>query len=119
MGLYNFHALFVDHILSGSRRHTIRLRRKHPDKPGSTLHLYTGLGHPGARLLARVRCTNVWPISISALGEVRIDGRTLDPGEREYLARADGFDNWPSMFAYWRDSKQLPFDGQILFWNPP
>ena len=43
MGLYGFKALFVEPIRSGIKTHTIRGFRKFPDKPGNTLHLYTGL----------------------------------------------------------------------------
>ena len=51
MGLYNFQARFVPFILNGAKTHTIRAIRTNPDKPGNTLHLYTGLRQKGARLL--------------------------------------------------------------------
>lgn len=50
MGLYNFQKRFVPFILSGAKTHTIRALRAHPDKPGDTLHLYTGLRQKGAKL---------------------------------------------------------------------
>lgn len=56
MGLYNFKERFITHILDGSKTHTIRPERSRPDKPGDTLHLYTGLRHKGAQLLMRVPC---------------------------------------------------------------
>jgi hypothetical protein len=112
MGLYNFQPRFVEPILNGTKRHTIRQPRKHPDRVGSTLHLYTGLRRPGARLLARVECTAVCEITISAGGEVEIDRCPLTEVGLEELARRDGFDDWPQMLRFWR----LPFEGQIISW---
>ena len=116
MGLYNFQPRFVDPILSGTKRHTIRKHRRYPDRIGSTLHLYTGLRHPGARLLARVQCTAVCSISIATDGEVEIDRCPLTEVGREELARRDGFSGWPDMYQFWLRTHQLPFDGQIIFW---
>ena len=56
MGLYNFHPRFVPYVEDWSKRHTIRGERTHPDSPGSAMHLYTGLRHPGARCLMRPLC---------------------------------------------------------------
>lgn len=85
MGLYNFQARFVPFILAGAKTHTIRAVRANPDKPGNTLHLYTGLRHKGARLLMRVPCVKVEEIEIDACGHecncdpfVAIDGVELN-----------------------------------------
>ncbi len=115
MGLYNFKARFAPRILDGSKTHTIRPLRAHPDKPGDTLHLYTGLRHKGARLLMRVPCTRVEEIEITATPLVIIDGMALDCSEREQLARRDGFDNWEHMRDFW--AGRLPFKGHIIHWK--
>src|ERR1700676_3802197 len=103
MGVYNFQKRFAPHILSGEKRHTIRALRKRPDKPGNTLHLYTGLRHPGARLLARVQCTAVAEIEITDWGLVLIDGMPLSTREMEELARLDGFESHAEMIRFWRE----------------
>jgi hypothetical protein len=114
MGLYNFKARFVDKILSGAKTHTIRAIRAHPDKPGNTLHLYTGLRHKGARLLMRATCTKVQQIEIRA-NSVWIDGELMFADECELLARRDGFENFTEMWKFWEE--RLPFVGHIIHWR--
>ena len=88
MGLYNFKKRFVPMILAGTKTHTIRELRAHPDKPGNTLHLYTGLRQKGARLLMRVPCVKVEDITIHGanahqLPTIYIDGIELSRTETE------------------------------------
>lgn len=116
MGLYNFHERFAARVLAGTKRHTIRAPRKHPDQPGNVLHLYTGLRRKGAKLLARVQCTSIDEITIGRWGEIAIGGNVLSEEESETLARLDGFEDLASMLLFW-DSR-LPFHGQIIFWGP-
>lgn len=117
MGLYNFKAQFVPHILAGEKTHTIRATRAHPDKPGNTLHLYTGLRHKGARLLMRVTCTKVDDIQITAKLNILINGEMLCADEAEQLARRDGFTSRKEMMQFW--DGRLPFVGQIIHWRKP
>lgn len=128
MGLYGFKKQFVPFILSGEKTHTIRARRANPDKPGNTLHLYTGLRQKGARLLMRVPCVKVEEIEIRETGHrysakltdvaIRIDGVELDQGEMELLARRDGFVSLASMMRFWQEPKnRLPFRGHIIHWR--
>jgi hypothetical protein len=126
MGLYNFKEQFVPAILSGDKTHTIRATRAHPDKPGNTLHLYTGLRQKGARLLMRVTCTKVENIKIEKIAgpfsgatwyEVRIGESLLDNSEREQLARRDGFADFRAMMRFWEG--RLPFEGHIIHWRKP
>lgn len=126
MGLYNFKERFVARILDGSKTHTIRPERARADKPGNTLHLYTGLRHKGARLLMRVPCVKVEEIRMehhperfldddAVLFSVTIDGVVLDRGECEAFARCDGFENFDDMMEFW--TNRLPFRGQIVHWK--
>lgn len=116
MGLYNFqHPRFVRAIEAGTKTHTIRPHRVRPDKPGNIVYLYTGLRHPGARLIMRGVCTRIESIRVTSDGEVFVAGWRLDPDERERLARADGFESWSEMYEHWREL--LPFDGQIVHWR--
>jgi hypothetical protein len=124
MGLYNFMPKFVDLILAGKKTHTIRAIRVHPDEPGNTLHLYTGLRTKKAKLLMRARCLAVQRIKISAdtvsrregiTCNVWIDGIWLTLDERESLAKRDGFSNFQEMMNFW--SGRLPFIGHIIHWK--
>jgi hypothetical protein len=122
MGLYNFQPRFVDKIMSGEKKHTIRSRRANPDKPGNTMHLYTGLRHKGARLLMRVPCAKVEEIEIDACGHecncdafVEVDGVELSASERDALAVRDGFENFEAMLDFW--AGRLPFKGHIIHWK--
>lgn len=120
MGLYNFKAQFVPHILSGEKQHTIRATRAHGDKPGSTMHLYTGLRQKGARLLARVPCVKVEEIRIEQqrIGdwpEIYIDGARLSGDERIALASKDGFPDFRTMVEFWKG--RIPFAGHIYHWD--
>lgn len=122
MGLYNFQRRFVPKIRSGVKRHTIRGERKYPDKPGNTLHLYTGLRTNKAQLIMRAECLRVEPIEIDACGHecncdpfVAIAGVELSESEREALAVCDGFDSFDEMLDFW--AGRLPFRGQIIHWK--
>jgi hypothetical protein len=123
MGLYNFQARFVPFIQSGNKTHTIRSIRKNPDKPGNTLHLYTGLRTKKAtRILPPVQCVKVEEIEIKdgIFGDenhasVCVDGIDLDRSERETLARRDGFPSFEAMIQFWRG--RLPFRGHIIHWK--
>lgn len=115
MGIYNFQSRFVPAIEKGAKTHTIRATRAYPDRPGQTLHLYTGLRQPGAKLILRALCTSVQAISISDRHEVWIDGQRLSADECEALARSDGFGCFKDMMGFWRG--RLPFAGQVIHWR--
>lgn len=123
MGLYGFKPQFVPRILDGSKTHTIRAPRKIQDKPGKTMHLYTGLRQKGAKLLMRVPCVRVEGIFIDAGTSLRgkthinieVAGQTLDDSEMNALARRDGFDDLAHMMRFWEGN--LPFAGHIYHWD--
>lgn len=124
MGLYNFKPQFVPHILSGDKCHTIRAPRKHPDEPGDTMHLYSGLRTKKATLLMRVPCVKVEEIKIDThrvhpggqwQEQIWVDGIRLAPDEREALARKDGFACFGEMMHFW--TGRLPFEGNIFHWR--
>jgi hypothetical protein len=132
MGLYNFQTRFCPMILAGTKTHTIRAVRAHPDKPGNTMHLYTGLRTKKAKLLMRVPCIKIEDIEIwSNIEEidltgftvdvgVKIDGILLDESEAHAFARRDGFSDFYDMLKFWLTPKsRLPFKGHIIYWEPP
>lgn len=127
MGLYNFMPQFRDPIKRGTKTHTIRAPRAHPDKPGNMLHLYLGLRTRSVELIMRVPCVKVEDILIRELRgissdstdrfEVAIDGVGLEADEKEALARRDGFENFNEMMKFWNG--RVPFTGHIIHWKHP
>jgi hypothetical protein len=118
MGLYNFQERFVPKIMRGEKTHTIRAKRRNPDKPGNTLHLYVGLRRRGAALLMRVPCAKVEHIRIRRRPQgVYIEGQLLSADECELLAQRDGFTHFAEMMEFWRG--RLPFEGNIIHWKYP
>jgi hypothetical protein len=116
MGLYNFKPRFVPFILDLSKRHTIRAKRRYPDKPGNTCHLFTGLRTKNVQLLMRAPCVKVEDIRISERRVVLIEGVALDEEECERLARCDGFSSFEEMATFWKG--RLPFVGDLIHWKP-
>lgn len=117
MALYNFQKRFAPKILSGEKRHTIRAKRARATKAGQMLHLYTGLRQKGAQLLMRTVCTRVETITIGLDGVIWIGESKLDRGEKEALAKSDGFDSFAEMMSFWKG--RLPFRGDIIHWSFP
>jgi hypothetical protein len=126
MGAYNFKPQFEDDIMADRKRHTIRAKRKHPDKPGSICHLFVGMRTKKCRLLKRRRCVKVQDILIYQRGDgslgVVIDGVELWPGEKESFALSDGFQNFGSMSTFWlkthnRKHGPLDFHGDLIHWE--
>lgn len=115
MGLYDFQHRFVHAIRTGRKQHTIRAKRKHPDKPGKTIHCYVGLRHKGARLLGRWPCVKVEDITIIDGETVIVEGICLSETERDTLAYHDGFKNWLEMREFWNG--RTPFQGHIIHWR--
>lgn len=127
MGAYNFKPQFVPDILADRKRHTIRAKRKYPDKPGSICHLFVGgLRRKGARLLKRRRCVKVQDLSIYLTKQVKgvrvwystalfIDGAQLSKPECERFAKSDGFQSYDAMLQFW--DGRLPFHGDLIHWE--
>lgn len=126
MGLYGFKPQFVPHIKSGRKKHTIRSKRKHPDKPGDTLYLYENVRTKKMkRIVPPVQCVKVDHIKIDTPYPdadvmlpwdvtVAINGVGLGADELERLAYADGFENWEEMVRFW--DQRLPFIGDLIHW---
>lgn len=121
-----FHKRFIEPIQAGTKKQTIRPPRKRPIKVGDELALryWVGKGYrsPQATILY-ASCTAVFSISINAecyvLGdESAIVGSCSDPAKLDEFARADGFESWADMMAWYRsDGYGLPFEGVLIQWG--
>lgn len=127
MPAYSFKERFVPLILDGSKRQTIRKKRKGQAKPGSTLYLYFGLRTKWCKKLKEVECKDVKEIVITKEGYVYIDGKKLTILQKDALAFLDGFRNdsalftspancFQIMFRWWNQTHSLPFKGDIIYW---
>jgi hypothetical protein len=117
--LLGFKPQFEEKILAKEKRHTIRAKRKRrPIRAGDRLDCYVNSRQKSMRLLGRWLCTKVQDIEIAGAHGyfVTIDGATLDRDELENLARADGFENFRDMSAFWIG--RLPFHGDMIHWDP-
>jgi hypothetical protein len=124
MGIYNFKDQFVPDIEADRKRHTIRTKRKHPDKPGNLLYLYNRLRTKKSRRLKIRRCVKVQDIRIvtkvvltTTFFFIFIDDkhRPLNIDEAQQLARADGFKDFYTMMEFWEG--RLPFHGDLIHWE--
>lgn len=120
MGLYNFKPRFARKIKDGSKHHTIRSRRKYEDKPGATMHCYTGLRTKQVKLIGRLPCKKVeliyfdCPLASGPI-QVKVGNVILSEDECARLARHDGFDCFDEMMAFWKG--RIPFEGKIYYWK--
>lgn len=121
MPLLNFKKQFVPSIENGTKRQTVRAKRKKPIKVGDTLYLYTGLRTKQTKRIANAICTELWEIRINNASIVLcqeseterfmelLTGKQLDD-----MAILDGFKDWQDMKQFWVDTHGLPFTGNLI-----
>jgi hypothetical protein len=120
MVAYSFKQRFAAPILAGTKCQTIRADRRRHARPGEEMQLYTGMRTKQCRLLARVKCSQVHPVTLSFLqGQVRI-GR-ISYYDLDAFARRDGFEDWDDMRAFWHEEHGAPaeWEGVLVSWSPP
>lgn len=120
MCAYSFQKRFVDPILSGIKRQTIRADRKRHARPFEELQLYTGMRTKDCRLIARARCESITPITLSFIhrGSVQVDGSPWY--DLDNFAVLDGFRDWDDLCAFWREQNGEPseWSGVRITWRP-
>lgn len=116
MPAYNFQAQFVPMILAGTKRHTIRRRRKQPTRVGDILWLFTGLRTKECRLLVGANCTRIEPITIWPFEQRIIANIDFSVNQ---LAFGDGFGNLAEFFNFFKKTyrKEVLEDFEIIFWD--
>ena len=125
--LLGFKRRFEAPILAKTKRHTIRAysEARRPWRVGDRCDCYVNPRQKSMKLLGRWWCTRVQDIRMenssragrTSLLFILIDGQgPLMRDEAELLARSDGFKDFDEFAAFWR--KRLPFNGQIIHWNP-
>jgi hypothetical protein len=141
MASFNFKPQFVPCIESGVKGGTIRSYRRHPQKLGKPMHLFSGLRQvsPAHRIEVpglgpSPKCVAIQSIIITERLDVWLSGRPyvsewairapkkwefvkLQPDEKERLAIFDGFDSFDQMMSFW--DGRLPFLGNWCCWLTP
>lgn len=123
MAVLMFKEQFAAKVLDGTKRQTIRPRRKRPIKPGDSLSLrkWSGAAYRSkqVRLIDAV-CEKVQTIHIGDYTRefvFVVDGQRLIQEQWAKLARADGFNCTTDMLDWFENTHGLPFEGEIIHWG--
>lgn len=132
MVAFNFQKRFAPDVEDGTKLQTIRATRKDgksPCKIGDALQLYTGMRTKSCRKLNDAVCTAVRAVRIEdrPFGGLYMDNYKLQPGggnqypnPKEFdndFARADGFEDFMSMYFWFQNTHGLPFEGYLIKWK--
>jgi len=118
MPILNFQERFANAVENGSKKQTIRKKRKIPIKNGDILYLYTGLRTKEARKLRKVKCNVVFDITINHKMIYLSSGIAINTLESlDFFALADGFEDWGAMYDWFQKTHGLPFKGQLIIWD--
>jgi hypothetical protein len=131
MVAYSFQHQFIDPIVAGTKRQTIRRvgKRSHA-RPGNELQLYYAMRTKHCRLIGRVRCVLAREVRIEFSPCVNVDTTRIMllalPGvapeiitDRDEFARADGFESWGDMREFWalNHPDVEEFHGVLIQWE--
>ena len=120
MPLLGFKKRFEQQIATGTKRQTIRAKRRdgRNPHPGDTLFLYVGLRTKSCHKIKEVKCESVEEIAIIRMSPlqvaVSIGGRFILYPEKEALAVADGFSSWQEMVDFFEKEHGIDENG---FWG--
>lgn len=132
MKVYLFKPRFAPMVEAGTKRQTIRPKRKHPTKVGDELSLRTWTGKPyrsKQRILRQgERCKEVHSFELRAIQEsnflrlqcfldgVRQETWITGNGDWDKLAHADGFASAGEMIDWFGKEHGFPFEGELIKW---
>lgn len=119
--------VFIDKILSGEKRQTIRRAGKKwaNVKAGDRLTLYTGLRTKNCRKLGEAEVDSIDDIEMYIfkledgvrMYGVELNRQGLPAAEVFPLARADGFENIVRFLDFFQDRYGEHFEGKIIKWK--
>lgn len=111
----NFSPQFADAVAAGRKTQTIR--RSARVRAGQALQLYTGQRTPYCRKLADAVCVDCDYVVLTARG-VTLGDTSRFPGDRDDFARADGFEDYAAMWAWFSARYEVHrFAGHIIRWR--
>ena len=114
--------VFIDKILSGEKRQTIRKTKEKWEnvKVGDKLTLYTGLHTKDCCKLGEAEVESIENIDIyiGFIGsDVWLNGDNINEDVCEKLARADGFNGVRDFLEFFHDHYGVYFKGKIIKWK--
>jgi hypothetical protein len=121
MPALSFQAQFAPAVEAGTKRQTIRARRKdgRDPKQGDLLYLYTGMRTKACRKLGEAVCRSARPICLRVDRSygIELDGVPLTGHECEDFARADGFGSYDEMMEWFSaQGRGFPWRGLVISW---
>lgn len=118
MVAFNFMPQFAPLVSSGVKRQTIRQTAR--AKPGDLLQLYTGQRTKACRKLLDPDPVCVLVDYIGIKPEYLTFGNAaLHPGSADDFAIRDGFEGFPDMVEWFRETYGSPyFQGYVHVWEP-
>lgn len=106
-------SVFKESILDGSKAHTIR-DRKNPPSIGENIYLWWKSRTAEREFLGVTVCTQVDKIEVNPIrATVIVNGRSLSKIAINKLAKADGFADTKSFWAYF----EKPLSGFLIHWE--
>lgn len=121
MPAYNFQAQFVSAIADGSKKQTIRKRRKYPTRAGQMLQLYMGQRTKNCKMIVVRECTAVVPVVIDpANQQIALDGKWMtNYDDIIRFSKADGFDDSYDFFAFFKryPTDVLEHELEVIYWK--
>lgn len=118
-----FKPQFAGKVECGEKLQTVRPEPKRMPQVGDLISLRAWTDKPyrsKQRVLREAEVRDVGKITITEVGyEVWDDGWKVMMTEksRNAFARADGFEDWPALVGWFRETHGLPFHGILIKWG--
>lgn len=131
MGAYGFKLQFAPFVRDGLKTHTIRGKRKNPDKPGSTFYGFTGMRTRHCEKIITAPVTRLEDFQLER-ARVWVGGVELSLSEKDAFAWRDGFRHlncvtkesmvdlgcFDLMLEFWlKTNKAAEFSGDVIHWD--
>ena len=118
--ILGFKERFVQPIMAGRKKHTIREDKHNRWRSGKQIHFATGVRTKNYNNFKTGTCRSIQKIKIEYIGtfsyldaEVKVDGKILSNEEINILAKNDGFESIEDFFEWFNKD----FKGKIIHWT--
>jgi hypothetical protein len=116
-----FKPQFAGLVEAGTKVQTVRPTPKRMPEAGDKISLRCWVDKPyrsKQRVLREAVITRVDAFSIDCFPTLRINDLGLKTRrECDEFARADGFEDYPALLEWFRDTHGLPFEGVVIYWS--